>query len=42
MKNIFKIGAFALAVVFSAGCDDAEYIECGKYGNDLGVHAFFA
>ncbi len=42
MKNIFKIGAFALAVVFAAGCDDAEYSEGGKDGNDLGVHAFFA
>ena len=42
MKNIFKIGAIALAALFTAGCDDAEYGEGGKAGDVLGVHAFLA
>ncbi|MDE6148161.1 MAG: DUF1735 and LamG domain-containing protein [Bacteroidales bacterium] len=42
MRNIFKIGAFALAAIFAAGCDNAEYGEGGKTGDVLGVHAFFA
>lgn len=42
MRNIFKIGAFALAAIFAAGCDNAEYGEGGKTGDALGVHAFFA
>lgn len=42
MKNIFKIGAIALAALFTTGCDDAEYGEGGKAGDVLGVHAFLA
>ncbi|MCM1176741.1 MAG: DUF1735 and LamG domain-containing protein [Bacteroidales bacterium] len=42
MKNIFKTGILALAALFAAGCDDAEYGEGGKAGDQLGVHAFFA
>ena len=31
-----------MAALFVAGCDDAEYGEGGKDGNELGVHAFLA